>query len=136
MSNSPTSEQFKLSQQAVNIIRQLVNATGWTETITDMVTAGDMLKTSLPKLDPLDWLKTEKEIVEMNPTDRVAYLEKDRAWGEKELTFTLSDEEKKIVVRAFRFNFEQLKKAGKLGPNPVLYEVIKAFGIKDNQKKD
>ena len=135
MSNTNTSS-VTISQQALNVIRQLINAQGWAKSVSDIFTGGKMLAEGLPQLDPLDWIKTEKEIIAMSDEERKEYLAKDKAWGEKKIELALSKDEKDIVVRAFKHNIDELIKAGRLGPNPVLFEIVKTFDIKDDEKKD
>ena len=127
-------QTYILSQQAVNLVRQLVNAKGWATTIEDIYIGGKMLVKDLPQLDPLDWLLSEDKILKLSPEERVAYLAKDEAWGQKPFAFDLADKQVDIVKRAFKFFVEESGKAKQLGPNPFLFEIVETFGLMDEGK--
>lgn len=134
MSSSDTSSTSTLSvtlpQQAIHVVRQLVNAQGWAKTISDIYAGGRFLSEG-PQVDDLSWILLPEQLAKLTAEQQEAYLAKDKAWSEKEVTFTVTTTEKELITRAFQHNVDQLVKAGKLGPNAVLFSIIEAFDIKD-----
>lgn len=126
----PTIE-IKLSQQALNVVRQTVNAIGWATTISELTTGGDLLKV-LPRLDPTDWVRSEEQILKMDAEEQAAYLKRDVAWGSKEVVFTLTAEQKEAAAKAVAHWMEAALKAKKLAPAGWLTELIEQFDIKPN----
>lgn len=133
---SVNTESVTLSQQGVNVARQIVNAIGWAKTVEDIAIGGELLVRVFPTLDPIDdWIKTDAEVKKMTPTEAKTYLEKDRAWGTKPCAFTMTDKQKAVVVKAFKHFVEESANAGKLGPSEWLTELIGVFGIADDGDK-
>lgn len=127
-----------ITQQALNVIRQLLSSQGWMtnkETfIADMYVTGQLLAQTLPPID-ISWVRTAEELSKLALDEQKAYLKLDKEWGEKPITLDLSGSERDCIVRAFRHNAKVLLEAGKLGFNPVLFEIVKAFDIRDTPEK-
>lgn len=118
-----------LTQQAVNALRQMVNAIGWAKTIEDITYGGQLLSAALPELDPVDWVKTAEEQQKLTAAERKAYIEKDAAWGGKPTTFPLSAPQQAAAVKAFRFWVDEAGKNGRLAPATWLTELISVLGV-------
>ncbi len=131
--STETTLTVTVSQQAINVIKQLVNSQGWAKGVQDIFVGGKLLAEILPAID-ISWVKTEKEVVAMTTEERATYLAEDKAWGEKPITLNLTTAEKDAIVRAYLYNIEELVKAGRLGPNVTLYEIARAFDIREPAK--
>lgn len=132
MPSSDTLLTVTITQQAVNVLRQLINAQGWAKGVGDLYTGGKLLAETLPVTD-ISWVKSEKDILAMTDQERATYLLKDKDWCERTVEVTVSGAETDVIQRAFQYNVGALSKAGKLGCNPTLFELIKAFDIKEAQ---
>lgn len=131
---SQGSADVTLTQQALNVVRQLLNSQGWAKGVQDIYIGGQLLSETLPSLD-VSWVKTDKEISLMTDVERKLYVEQDKAWGEKPVALHLSANELDAVKRAYLHNIAELVKAGKLGPHPVLFEIAKAVGVKGDEEE-
>ena len=127
------SSTITISQQSLNLIRQIVGAQGWSKNISDIYVGGKLLVEVFPNLDDLSWLSSEEDIVKMSHEERVAYLKKDKEWGEKKMTFIVTDIEIDVIKRAFRYFANTAASAKKLGPSLYFFELIIAFDIKDSE---
>jgi hypothetical protein len=130
MPSDPSPQSYTVTQQALNVIRQLLNSQGWAKGVSDIFVGGKLLAETLPSID-ISWVKSDKEILVMDEAARKVYLDQDKAWGEKAITLSLTTVEVEAVVRAFQHNISELVKAGRLGPNVTLYEIARTFQIKD-----
>ncbi len=119
-------QDVTITQQSVNLMRQIVNATGWAKTVEDIYVGGVLLADILPELDPIDWLKSPQEVAAMTDDERKRYIAKDKKWTSKICSFTLTGRQ----VKAFKLAFETLVAKGDLGPNTYLTELIKTFDFK------
>ena len=120
---------YTLTQQALNLVRQLINAKGWAETIEHIYQGGKMLAKDLPQLDPLDWVRSNEQLQQMSKEEQEAYLAQDLAWGQKPCTFELSTKQVEAVKLAFNYFINESGKAKQLGPNVHLFEIIEVFGL-------
>lgn len=120
-----------ITQQALNLARQIVAAQGWAKAIQDIYVGGKLLAETLPALDPLDWVRPDTEIKAMKDKERAEYLAKDKAWGEKKVSFSVTDVERDAIERAFNHFVQTAASAKQLGPNQYLFELIVTFDIKD-----
>lgn len=120
-----------ITQQALNLLRQIVTAIGWAKTIAQIYIGGKLLAETLPVLESVAWVKTEKEVTAMTDEQRKAYMETDKAWGEKPYTFTVTSDERDAIEAAFNHFARTAASAKRLGPNEHLYALICAFSIKD-----
>lgn len=125
----PTSITVKLTQQSLNIVRQVVNALGWPDSHYAMHVGGHLLThpEGFPKLDPIDWVKGEDEVKAMTPAARAAYLKQDVKWTTKEVTFTLTEAQAAIVKKAYDWYIAESIKARRAGPSQYLMEIEAAF---------
>lgn len=128
-------KSYTITQQALNLVRQLVNAKGWATTIEDIYLGGKLLAKDLPQLEPLDWVKTEAEIVKMSDDERKAYLERDNAWGNKPVEVKLTTAQVAVIKRAFTYFTDESGKAKQLGPNTYLFELIEVLGLCDAKEE-
>lgn len=123
-----------VSQQALNVLRQIVSAVGWPKAphlIQDIYTGGKLLAETFPVLDSIDWIKTEEEIKTMTKEEQTSFFARDKEWSEKQVSFSISPHERDTIERAFQYYVTSAASISKLGPNPFLFELIIAFGIKD-----
>lgn len=122
----PTPTQtIKVTQQSLNLIRQIVAAVGWAKTVEDIYVGGQLLDAVLPEPDPIDWVKSVQELAALSPAEQKAYQRKDKAWCDKVIEFTLTARQ----VDTFKKAFENLVTEGKLAPNKYLSEIIVTFGL-------
>ena len=124
-----------ISQQALNLARQIVSAQGWAKAIIDIYNGGKLLAETFPELDSLDWIKQPEELRKLTPEEQKAYLKQDEEWGSKQVNFTVSPAERDAIERAFNHFSRTAASAKQLGPNAYLYELIVAFSIKDTPEK-
>lgn len=129
----PAAEAITLTQQAVNALRQMVNAIGWAKTIEDITYGGQLLSAVLPELDSTDWVKTAEEQVKLTAAERKAYIEQDAAWGSKELTFSATAPQKAAAVKAFKHWVDEAGKNGRLAPAGWLTELIQVLGVSSDE---
>lgn len=120
-----------ISQQALNLLHQIVGAQGWAKAIKDIFLGGKLLAETLPPLDSLAWVRSAEQIKAMLPEERKSYLLQDEEWGAKLFTFTVTSSEREAVERAFQHFAATAASAKQLGPNKFLYELIVALSIKD-----
>lgn len=128
-STEAASVSLTLSQQAVNALRQMVNAIGWAKSIEDILYGGQLLSTGLPKLESTDWVRTAEEQAKFTSAERKAYIVQDAAWGSKELTFGLTPSQQDAAVKAFRHWVDEAAKNGRLAPAEWLTELIQVLGV-------
>ena len=127
MSTEPTT--YTVTQQALNVIRQLLNAKGWPETLAESYDGGKLVSKYLPELDPIDWIKTEAEVKTFTPDEAKAYVAKDKAWTDKACALSLSPKQVALVHKAFLHFVGELIKRKELGVSTVFNEIIDVFGI-------
>lgn len=123
-----------ISQQALNLLRQIVSSQGWcrkSSGIQDMYVAGKLLVETLPKLEDTSWTKPLEEINKLSPEEKKVYIEKDEAWAAKQVSFTVTSIERDVIECAFNHFSKTAASAKRLGPNPHLFELIISFSIKD-----
>lgn len=120
-----------ISQQALNLVIQIVSAQGWAKAIKDIFLGGKLLAETLPEMDSLAWIRPNAEIQKMTQEEQKAYLAQDEAWGAKPFTFTVTSAERDAIERAFQHFASTAASAKQLGPNKFLYELVVAFSIKD-----
>jgi hypothetical protein len=125
-----------LTQQALNLLRQIVSNQGWATTILDIYTGGKLLAETLPQLDPVDWAKSDEDIRAMKPKEREAYVARDREWTSKQVPVTVTPVERDAIERAFQHFAKTAASAKQLGPNVYLLELIVGFQIKDKVEED
>jgi hypothetical protein len=119
---------YTLTQQALNLLRQIAAAPGWAKTIDEIYLGGKLIAETLPANDPVDWVKTDVEIAAMNARQKEAYLAKDRKWVTTEKTFSLTEKENAALKKAFEYVVAE----GKLGASPHWNEIIRVLGwVKD-----
>ena len=123
MSKTPSS--IVVTQQVLNLTRQILAAPGWAKTVEDIYLGGKMLTEILPALDETSWVKTDAEQRALPKAARAAYEEKDRKWATKEIPLPLTQKHVELVKKAF----EHCASTGALGPSPYINELIKAFGL-------
>ena len=114
-----------VTQQALNLARQIISAVGWAKSVDDIYIGGKLLAETFPENDSLDWIKPDEEVRLMTKAQRQAYVEKDRKWASTLKTFAVSEKEK----AAFKKAFEHFASEGKLGPNEYISELIVAFKL-------
>lgn len=131
MAKTPAPADTVITQQALNILRQLVAAQGWSQSILDIYTGGKLLAETLPQTDSIEWVKTDDEVKALSATERAAYHKRDREWGAKKVTVTVTPGERKVIERAFQHFVTTSAAAKRLGPADFLLELIVAFDIKD-----
>ena len=136
VTDDPFSLTVTISQQALNLCHQIVNAQGWAKTIKDIFLGGKLLAETLPSLDSLAWIRSNAEIQKMTQEEQKAYLVQDEAWGAKPFTFTVTLTECEVIERAFQHFASTAASAKQLGPNKFLYELVVAFSIKDTKEKE
>lgn len=117
-------QQIKITQQSVNLVRQILAAVGWAKSVEDIYLGGQMLASAIPEID-LSWVKSGKDLAELTPEEQKAYVRKDRAWCEKVVEFTLTAKQVEVVKKAFK----SLVESGNLAPNSALSEIIEVFGL-------
>jgi hypothetical protein len=120
-----------LTQQSLNMLRQIVANQGWANTIQDIFLGGQLLVQTLPQIDSIAWIKSEEEIIAMPPEEREAYVARDRAWAAKQVPVTVSLLERNAIETAFQHFITTAASAKRLGPSPYLFELINGFQIKD-----
>lgn len=125
---TPPTTTYTISQQALNVVRQLLNAKGWAETLGEAYDGGKLVSKYLPELD-LSWLKTDDEVRALKAAELKTYQAQDKAWGEKQVEVNLTDKQAALVRKAFLHFIDELIKAKGLGPNPVFAEIVDAFSI-------
>ncbi len=125
---------YLVTQQALNAIRQFVNAQGWPTSLSEAYDGGRLVTKHLPELDPIDWVKTELEVNALSATDRAAYQARDKAWSIKQVELSLTPKQVAIVKRAFTHGIAELVKVKRLGPNPAFNEICDVFGIDPDAK--
>ena len=124
-----TTTSVKLSQQSVNVLRQIVAAVGWAKSYQDIYVGGQLLSEThgLPTLDSTDWVKTPDEVKAMKPAARAAYLKTDQEWGAKVVAFSVTETQGTVIKKAFDHFMTELVKVQKLGPSAQLNEIIDGF---------
>jgi hypothetical protein len=132
-SNTPT---VTITQQALNMLRQIVGAQGWAKSISDIYTGGKLLTETLPVLDSTAWVKTPDLVAKLSKDDQTAYFAQDKAWVEKPFTFAVTPAARDTIERAFQHFASTAASAKQLGPNIYLSELIDAFKIKDAPTAD
>ena len=125
-----------ITQQALNVLRQIVSNQGWATTILDIYTGGKLLAETLPQLDSVAWVQSEAQIKAMTAKDREAYVTRDREWTTKEVSFVVTEVERSAIERSFQHFASTAASAKQLGPNVHLYELISSFNIKDKVVED
>ncbi len=120
---------YLVTQQALNAIRQFVNAQGWPTSLSEAYDGNRLITKHLPELDPIDWVKTEAEVALLKAEDRVAYQARDQAWSAKTVELNLTPKQVVIIKRAFTYGIIELAKAKRLGPNPAFNEICDVFAI-------
>ncbi len=119
-----------ITQQALNVIRQLVNAKGWPSTLAEAYVGGKLIAKYLPEPDPISgWAKTDYEVKNMTPAELEVYQALDKAWVTKQFELDLTDKQVAAIKQAFLFFIDELIKTKNLGPNPVFVEIVDVFGI-------
>lgn len=118
-------QRISMSQQGINLLRQILNAEGWAKTIDDIYIGGKLLDQVIPELDDLSWVKTPAQLAALSESDREAYLAADKAWVSTIKEFDMTAKQVAATKRAF----ETLTSTGKLGPNRHLSEIIETFGL-------
>lgn len=120
---------YTLTQQALNVLRQLINAKGWAETLQDAYVGGKLVTKYLPQLEPTDWVLSGEQLSKLSAKEALAYQERDAEWGSKPITFTLNAKQLEAVHKAFKHFIGELIKNKALGPLPVFNELIESLGI-------
>lgn len=128
-SNTPPS--VTITQQALNMLRQIVGAQGWAKSIADVYQGGKLLTETLPPIDSIAWVKTPEEVNKLPKAEQEAYLAQDKAWVEKPVSFPVTPAARDTIERAFQHFATTAASAKALGPNIYLSELIDAFKIKD-----
>lgn len=125
-----TTTSFTVTQQTLNIIRQLLNAKGWPETLGEAYIGGKLVTKYLPELDPIDgWVKTEEQLKALDAAELAAYRKRDDEWATKPVVLELTEKQVAAVVKAFRFFVAELLNAKQLGAAPFLTEIVDVFGL-------
>jgi hypothetical protein len=132
MATETPTTTYTVTQQCLNVLKQLINAKGWAETLGEAYVGGKMVEKYLPALD-LAWVKTDAEAKAMSADELKTYQAFDKAWGEKPVELTLTEKQAAVVKKAFLHFIGELIKAKGLGPNPVFGEIIDVFGIDPEQ---
>lgn len=129
-----------ITQQALNVLRQIVANQGWitdpATLVQDMFVSGKLLVETLPQLDSVAWVQSEEEIKAMSPKEREAYVARDKAWTTKQVTFQITEGERLVIQRAFQHFAATAASAKQLGPNVHLFEIISNFKIRDKEVVD
>lgn len=130
MSNPKTPTlTIQISQQSLNLVRQIIAGAGWAKSVEDIYIGGMMLSDDgLPEVAPTDWVKTSDEIKVMSPEEKLDYLKADKNWADTQITLTVTDKQVKVFTKAF----EHFCAGGTLAPNRFFNEIITAFGLKVN----
>lgn len=128
---------YTITQQSLNLIRQTLNSVGWSKTIADIYTAGKLLadEGGLPALDSIEWIKTKEQLAALTPEEMTEYLKIDSAWGNKPVTFSLTEKQTDVIGRSFAFYIDAIGKEGKLGHSIYYMEVIETFGLKPSESE-
>lgn len=126
--SNPNAKIYKLTQQSLNLMRQILGSTGWAKTVQDIYIGGQLLSddgSGLPELASIEWVKTDVQIRAMTALQRAAYQKKDEEWASKEVEFAMTPKQVESFSKAFTHFCEQ----GLLGPNRYLNEIIGVFGL-------
>ena len=127
MSTKTPTLTIKITQQSLNLVRQIIAGAGWAKTVTDIYIGGKMLADGgLPELSPIDWVKTPEQISQMTPEQRASYQNQDKIWADTQIELSLSGAQIAVFTKAFEF----FCKEGNFSPNKYFVEIITAFGIK------
>lgn len=128
---TPIQTQYTVSQQSLNLVRQIVSAVGWSKSIDDIYRGGKMLSENgaLPELSDTSWTKTNEEVMAMDVETRAAYQKQDKDWASKPIILSLTDKQTDIIKRSFNHFVETAAKNNQLGINQYLNEIIEVFGF-------
>lgn len=120
-----TGDAFTITQQGVNLLRQVVASTGWAKSIDANYLGGQILADVLPTLDSTDWVKTPAEVNAMTKAQRAAYTKRDEEWGAKPVEIRLTSKQQDVIKQAF----EHVASQGALGPHAALNELFRALKL-------
>ena len=123
---STESTSVTITQQSLNLIRQMLSAVGWAKSVTQIYLGGKLLEDTLPSPDATDWVKSDAEQRAMTKAQRTAYAKQDQEWAHKEIHLILSPKEVETIKTALEF----VAGTGSLAPNRYVSEIIKVLGIK------
>ncbi len=115
-----------ITQQALNLVKQILAATGWAKSITEIYLGGQLLADGLPTIDPVDWVKPDVEVRAMTKAQRATYQKRDEEWATKSVALELTPKQIEVIKTAFT----HFVSTGALGPNTYLSEIIRVFGFK------
>jgi len=130
----PNTKDIVVTQQTLNIIKQLLNAKGWPETLSEAYIGGKLATKYLPELDDLSWVKTGAELEKLTPAELTEYRKRDEEWGAKSITLSLAPNQVNAITKAFKFFVAELLKNKQLGAAPFIMEIVDAFDIDLDEK--
>jgi hypothetical protein len=124
-----SAQSYTISQQALNVLIQLINAKGWAETLQDAYIGGKLVTKYLPALESTEWLLTNEQLSKLSAEELAAYRKRDEEWGAKRVTFQLTAKQLEATHKAFKHFIGELIKNKALGPLPVFNELIEELNI-------
>jgi hypothetical protein len=114
-------QTYKMPRQSLNLLRQILNLSGWAKTVTEFYLAGKLLS-ELPEVD-LSWVLTTDDIARLPRDERAAYVLKDKNYGKEQIEFTLDDKGRELIRKALEANFNRLS------PDIFTWTLFNCFGF-------
>lgn len=116
------SNKIVIPGQSLNLLRQMLNVSGWCKTPTDVWRAGNLLVNILPEFD-VSWVKTPAELAAMTDGGREAYKKFDNEQAAAMITFEVDDKSKELVRQCLE------KLSGQVVPDKYIFRLYDVFGF-------